>query len=265
MPPAAPRGPLPIGRPAAGRRPSPSEDPPPPTLVKRGRLRRTVKIGGIAVPVWVPLAGLGLVTAAETGRIDGPHRELFFNIADFWVLYALLPLLVAVVVYGLARRARVWRIGRPDFHFDQPRVRLRRMLRGGAGTERVLRDPYAGVMHLCIMSSILVLFLVTALLAIDDYLPDDKVRILVGDRYLGYSLVGDLFGLIGLIGVGMAVAHRWVRPRTTWLPSTEDKLILGGLGLLLVTGFLLDEPSCPSQNPQRGFFRRTCRPYSRQA
>ena len=133
---------------------------------------------------------MGLLAAAETGRIDGPHRELFFNIADFWVLYALLPLLVVVIAYSVARRARIWRIGRADFHFDNPRARLRQALRGGAGTERVLRDPYAAVMHLCIMSSILVLFLVTALLAIDDYLPDDKVRILVGGRYLGYSLVG---------------------------------------------------------------------------
>ena len=241
MPPAAPRGPLPIGRPAAGRRPPAATDGLPPRPVpQRGRLRRTVKIGGLAVPIWVPLGGLGLLAAAETGRIDGPHRELFFNIADFWVLYALLPLLVVVIAYGVARRARIWRIGRADFHFDHPRARLRQALRGGAGTERVLRDPYAAVMHLCIMSSILVLFLVTALLAIDDYLPDDKVRILVGGRYLGYSLVGDLFGLIGLVGVGMAIAHRRVRPRTTWLPSVEDKLIVGGLGLLLVTGFLIE-------------------------
>ena len=241
MPPAAPRGPLPIGRPAAGRRPPALTDGLPPRPVpQRGRLRRTVRIGGLAVPVWLPLGGLGLLAAAETGRIDGPHRELFFNIADFWVLYALLPLLVVVIAYSVARRARIWRIGRADFHFDNPRARLRQVLRGGAGTERVLRDPYAAIMHLCIMSSILVLFLVTALLAIDDYLPDDKVRILVGGRYLGYSLVGDLFGLIGLIGVGMAIAHRRVRPRTTWLPSVEDKLIVGGLGVLLVTGFLIE-------------------------
>ena len=106
-----------------------------------------------------------------------------------------------------------------------------------AGTERVLRDPYSGVMHLCIMTSMIVLFLVTALLAIDDYIPVD---ILVGPRYLGYSLVADIFGLVGIIGVAMAIAHRWVRPRTAWLPTWEDWLILGGLGMLLVTGFIVE-------------------------
>ena len=137
------------------------------------------------------------------------------------------------------------------FNSTNLRVRFRRVLRGGVGTERVLRDPYSGIMHLCIMSSMVVLFLVTAVLAIDDYLPDDQVRILVGDRYLGYSLVGDIFGLIGLLGIGMAVAHRWVRPRTAWLPSYEDKLIVGGLGLLLITGFLVEGPAHPDLGDRR--------------
>jgi Fe-S oxidoreductase len=235
------RGPLPIGRPAGGivsplgdgRGAGPSPG-------KRGRLGGSKRVAGLAIPMWLPLGGLALVTAVETGRIDGPHREIFFNIGNFWVLYALLPLVIVIIGYGIMRRSRVWRLGRADFSFDNPWVRLRRLLRGGIGTERVLRDPYSGVMHLCIMSSMVVLFLVTALLAVDDYLPDDQVRILVGDRYLGYSLVADVFGLIGLVGVGMAVAHRWLRPRTAWLPSYEDKLIVGGLGLLLITGFLVE-------------------------
>ena len=169
--------------------------------------------------------------------MTGAHRELFFNIDHFWVLYMLLPFVIGIIVYGLFRRSRIWRLGRPDFSFDALPQRIIRVLRGGAGTERVLRDPYSGVMHLCIMSSMIVLFLVTALLAIDDYVPVD---ILVGPRYLGYSLVADVFGIIGIIGVAMAVAHRWVRPRTAWLPTWEDWFILGGLGALLITGFLVE-------------------------
>ena len=239
-----PRGPIPIFRPSRGRT-GESAAPIGPTAAAPGHsrsapLRRSKRVAGLAIPLWIPLAGLGLVSAVETGRIDGPHREIFFNIDNFWVLYALLPVAIVIVGYGLLRRARVWRLGRADFTFDNPRARLRRALRGGAGTEHVLRDRYSGIMHLCIMSSMIVLFLVTALLAIDDYLPDDKVRILVGDRYLGYSLVGDVFGLIGIVGVGMAIAHRWVRPRTAWLPSYEDKLIVGGLGVLLITGFFVE-------------------------
>ena len=195
------------------------------------------RASALAIPAWLPLGGLLLVSGAETVRVTGAHRELFFNIDHFWVLYMLLPFVIGIIVYGLFRRSRIWRLGRPDFSFDDLPQRIIRVLRGGAGTERVLRDPYSGVMHLCIMSSMIVLFLVTALLAIDDYVPVD---ILVGPRYLGYSLVADVFGIIGIIGVAMAVAHRWVRPRTAWLPTWEDWFILGGLGALLITGFLVE-------------------------
>ena len=195
------------------------------------------RASALAIPAWLPLGGLLLVSGAETVRVTGAHRELFFNIDHFWVLYMLLPFVIGIIVYGLVRRSRIWRLGRPDFSFDDLPQRILRVLRGGAGTERVLRDPYSGVMHLCIMSSMIVLFLVTALLAIDDYVPVD---ILVGPRYLGYSLVADVFGIIGIIGVAMAVAHRWVRPRTAWLPTWEDWFILGGLGALLITGFLVE-------------------------
>ena len=199
------------------------------------------RVSALAIPAWLPLGGILLVSGAETVRVTGAHRELFFNIDHFWVLYMLLPFVIGIIVYGLVRRSRVWRLGKPTSllkgNFDNLPVRLGRLVKGGGGTERVLRDPYSGVMHLCIMTSMIVLFLVTALLAIDDYIPVD---ILVGPRYLGYSLVADIFGLIGIIGVAMAVAHRWVRPRTAWLPTWEDWLILGGLGALLITGFIVE-------------------------
>ena len=174
------------------------------------------------------------------------------TVDNFWVLYGLLPIVAVILTYGILRRSRVWFLGEHDLSLDprtwraivatisNPRQRLALLRRGGLGTERVLQDPYSGVMHLCIMSSMIVLFLVTLLLAIDDYLPNDQVQILVGARYLGYSLVGDIFGLIGIVGIGMAVAHRWVRPRTAWLPTWEDYLIVGGLGTLLITGFLVE-------------------------
>ena len=218
---------------------------------KRG-LRSTKRVAGLAIPMWIPLGGLAVVSAVETGRIDGPHRELFYNIDNFWVLYGLLPIMAVILTYGILRRSRVWFLGRHSLSLNpremratlasikDPKARLARLRRGGIGTERVLQDPYSGIMHLCIMSSMIVLFLVTAVLVIADYLPNDKVQILVGDRYLGYSLVADIFGLIGIVGVGMAIAHRWVRPRTTWLMTWEDYLIVGGLATLLISGFLVE-------------------------
>ena len=207
------------------------------TRTRRPSAATGKRVSALAIPAWLPLGGLLLVSGAETVRVTGAHRELFFNIDNFWALYLLLPFVISIIIYGLVRRSRVWRLGKPQFSFDHLPTRILRVLRGGAGTERVLRDGYSGVMHICIMSSMIVLFLVTALLAIDDYIPVD---ILVGPRYLGYSLVADVFGIVGLVGVGMAIGHRWARPRTAWLPTWEDWLIVGGLGVLLISGFLVE-------------------------
>jgi len=56
--------------------------------------------------------------------------------------------------------------------------------------------------------------------------------------YLGYKLVGDLFGAIGLVGVGMAVARRYItkKRRLQWDVRWEDQVIIGLLGFLLGVG-----------------------------
>jgi len=56
--------------------------------------------------------------------------------------------------------------------------------------------------------------IVTLLLALDDYVPlmfgsNAEHLFLKGPVYLVYSLVGDLFGVFGLIGDGMAVYRRY--------------------------------------------------------
>ena len=49
------------------------------------------RVSALAIPAWLPLGGLLLVSGVETVRVTGAHRELFFNIDNFWVLYLLLP------------------------------------------------------------------------------------------------------------------------------------------------------------------------------
>jgi Fe-S oxidoreductase len=118
----------------------------------------------------------------------------------------------------------------------------------GVGTSRVKNDRFAGVMHWCIYSSFVVLFIVTLLLALDDYLPlifgsDAEHAFLKGGVYLVYSLVGDVFGVVGLAGIGMAVYRRYVSPppKLTWdRRGSEDAIIVGLLGFVLFTGILVE-------------------------
>jgi len=201
---------------------------------------RTRLVGAWWAPT-VGLSGLGLISAVELSRTEA-GRESFFNADHPWAVYVFMSMLVGLLVYGIARHATLWGIGRgtPGLWREVP-ARMRNALRLGLGQERVRRDPYAGIMHWCIFSSIVVLTFVTAQVAVED---DTALDFLHGDYYLFFSFYGDLFGLIGLVGVGMALYRRYFDAyhRIRWDERWEDHAIIVGLGLVLLSGFLVEAP-----------------------
>ena len=207
-------------------------------VVARQRTLRTRFVGAWWGPA-VGLSGLGLISAFEVNRTSA-GREIFFNVDHPWVVYVLLTSLVGLLVYGFGRHATLWAIGKPTPGLlREVPARMRNAMRLGLGQEKVRRDRYAGIMHMCIFSSIVVLTLVTAQVAIDD---DLSIGFLSGGYYLFFSFYGDLFGLIGLIGVGMALYRRYFDDfhRIRWDQRVEDHAIILGLGVLLISGFLVE-------------------------
>ena len=188
----------------------------------------------------VGMSGIGLAAAAEAARTGTATREVFFNVQQPWAVYMFLSMLVGLLVYGLGRHATLWALGRPVPGLrEQVGHRLRNAVRLGLAQDKVRRDPYAGIMHWCIFSSIVVLTFVTAQVAIAD---DLRLHFLKGNYYLFFSFYGDLFGLIGLIGVGMALYRRYfiAYHRIRWDERIEDHLIIWGLGLVLLSGFVVE-------------------------
>ncbi len=190
---------------------------------------------------WTPaiaLAGLGIV--AQEAERTAPHRESFFNVDQPWSVYVFMAVLVGLLAYGFVRHASLWMIGRPTPGAlkDIPH-RLKNAARLGLGQDKLRRDRYAGIMHWCIFSSIVMLTFVTAQVAVQD---DFSLNFLSGNYYLFFSFYGDLFGLIGLIGVGMALYRRYFDEyhRIRWDERLEDHLIIWGLGLVLATGFAVE-------------------------
>jgi Fe-S oxidoreductase len=210
------------------------------------RLRSS--IGGFLLPIAI-LGGISAFELGRTAEKETAQREVFFNISYPIIMYFIFALSVAIIVGAFIQRARLWRMGKPQKVTDRLGLRVWQALTLGAGTSRVKNDRYAGLMHWCIYSSFAVLTLVTLILAIDDYTPlifgqeGREHLFLRGPIYKGYSLVGDLFGLIGLLGVAMAVHRRYVAPpaKLTWdRRSTEDALIVGVLGIVLFSGILVE-------------------------
>ena len=208
--------------------------------------RFRASLGGLLIPI----ALIGAIASFETARTSGSaSREVFFNIKWPWLMYMVFGAFVAVVVGALLQRMRTWRLGKPWDVQASFGARLTNALTMGAGTSRVKNDRYAGIMHGCIYTSFVALTIVTVLLAIDDYVPlllgqpGNKNLFLQGPVYLGYSLVGDVFGVVGLVGVGMAVYRRYVSPppKITWdRRGPEDSLIVGLLGVVLFSGIVVE-------------------------
>ncbi|MBM4415864.1 MAG: 4Fe-4S dicluster domain-containing protein [Chloroflexi bacterium] len=195
-------------------------------------------VGGWWSPA-VGLSGIGLVAALEVERTDA-GREIFFNVQQPWAVYVFMATLVGLLVYGFGRHAGLWLLGKPTPGLRlHPRHRVRNAMRLGLGQEKLRRDPYAGVMHWCIFSSIVVLTFVTAQVALD---ADLSIHFLQGNYYLFFSFYGDLFGVIGLIGVGMALNRRYFDSyrRLRWDERLEDHLVLWGLALILLSGFAVE-------------------------
>ena len=192
---------------------------------------------------WGPAVGMSAIGfyASATSPGNEPGREIFFNIPQgSWAVYVFLAALIGLLTWGFVRHATLWMIGRPTPGLLRDiRIRARNTARLGLAQDKVRRDRYAGIMHWCIMSSIVVLTLVTAQVAIE---ADTPLKFLHGDYYLFFSFYGDLFGVIGLIGVGMALYRRYFADfhRVRWDERLEDHLIILGLGFVLMSGFMVE-------------------------
>ena len=162
---------------------------------------KTARLVGAWWMLALAVSALGVWLALQVSSTAGAGRESFFNVAHPWIVYVLMSALTGLLVYGLIRHATLWRLGQPTESglFMEVRQRLMNVARLGVAQDKVRRDRYAGIMHWCISSSIVVLTLVTAQVALED---DTPLNFLNGRYYLFFSFYGDLFGLIGLVGVG---------------------------------------------------------------
>ena len=92
-------------------------------------------------------------------------------------------------------------------------------------------------MHLFIFSAFVVEFIGTSLIALQ---VDLGRTFLWGDFYLYYSLVLDIFGGLGIIGLAMAAERRYIRKVHRLTDTPDDGLALLILFVVFFTGFLVE-------------------------
>jgi Fe-S oxidoreductase/nitrate reductase gamma subunit len=174
------------------------------------------------------------VTRPILGNIPGPMKATFYVVTT-----------VAFLAVGwlFAQRVQNWERGQPDRRATTTKNVGKRLadFRAGVYMRTLLRDGAAGLMHSLIYFPFLILFAVTNVLIIEEQLPE-SLKFLHGDTYRAYSLVGDVAGVLFIIGVGWAIVRRYIqRPyRLRIKTRPEDAAILGTFMVIGVTGLLAE-------------------------
>jgi Fe-S oxidoreductase len=106
------------------------------------------------------------------------------------------------------------------------------------------RHPLAGVMHLCIMWGMIVLFIGTAIVSIE-YDLFRKILgmehgIWFGPFYLGFELVLDIFGVLLILGLGIALFRRFILNRPQLKRAKADLILPLWLLLIAISGFFIE-------------------------
>lgn len=176
-----------------------------------------------------------------------PTRQIGWNVSElaFAVMYVLVAVQALVLAYAFTRRYLAWRRGRPYGPIDRIGERLRQALEVAFLHRRLIRPGYvyAGVMHLFIFWGFVVLFIGTliVLLEADIVRPYFGASFYQGTFYVIYKLVINLFGLLFLIGLLMAVYRRYFQKLPKFRRNlSDDAIVLAILLFLGLTGFLLE-------------------------
>ncbi len=165
-------------------------------------------------------------------------RPIYWNIAHVWMMYALLAPAIGVGGYGVVRRLRRWRSGRPLARFDRPADRIRLLLTQALAQRRTAREWYASFFHRLITYGFIILTIATILVGID---ADFGTTILRGWFYLYFqSFIVDVFGALVMMGIVMAALRRYGARPAKLVYSDEAALILAAILVITGTGFLIE-------------------------
>lgn len=177
-----------------------------------------------------------------------PYRQDLWNLPEWMyaIHWAVVIICGALLVYGLWRRVRLWRMGQPAARTDRLGRRIGGLLLYGLGQKRIVSQPYPGLMHGLIFYSFLAFFIATSLVGIQ---MDLGRLILKGSFYLIFELVVNAFTILFLCGLGMAAYRRYVQRPDRLNIRRDDALILGTLAFIALTGLTLEVMRLRGQQP----------------
>ena len=124
-------------------------------------------------------------------------REVYWNISHIWLMYVLLIPSLAICGYGVYRRARKWRRGKPLVRHDRPWQRLRRVVQHAILHQATWRDRFVGALHAMIFWGFITLAVATTVVFVHH---DFSLPIMQGRFYLYFqSFFVDCLGMLAMM------------------------------------------------------------------
>ncbi len=166
-----------------------------------------------------------------------PTRQIYWNIEGHALLYAFLFVALSFMAYGVYRRVKLWQMGQPENRWQHVGQGLKDVFIYSVLHRRIVKERYPGFMHAAIFLGFIFLAFATMIVAIHN---DLGLNIYQGGLYLFVKFTANLFGLLAVVGIAMAAWRRYVVRPQRLDNKRDDAVILSLIGLILVTGFLLE-------------------------
>lgn len=164
-------------------------------------------------------------------------RQLYWNIEGHYLIYPLFLIAMVFFVYGVYQRYQLWKLGKPENRWQDIPAGIKDILVYGFGHKRILKEKYPGWMHFFIFWGFVLLAFATTIVALQ---ADAGLNIYHGGLYLFIKVSANLFGLLALLGILMAVWRRYVTRPDRLDNKPDDGIMLGLIFVILLTGFLIE-------------------------
>src|SRR2546425_2471125 len=174
-----------------------------------------------------------------------PFREFLMPPYAYSAMYVIFLISGSVMLYGLYRHLRSYRIGLREFFglvSDDFGTKARRFLKFGLGQGRVIAEPSGGGMHGALFFGFLMLLAYTTLIFFQtDILPlFSSANYLEGNSYLLLEFLGDAFGIAYVVGLAIAAYRRYVKRLAKLETGWRDSLVLAMLLWIGLSGFIVE-------------------------
>lgn len=156
-------------------------------------------------------------------------------------LYGAFSIFLVIFFYGVYRKYSIYGLGPREISQNASRLlkNSRRIVSDGFGQRKILQRRYGGLEHSWMFYGITALTAGTIIVGIDfDILRPMGIVLLQGDFYLGFKTFLDIFGLIFVISIILALARRLSFKPFFMGEDKADRLILLGLLYMGVSGFV---------------------------